>query len=112
MKTAGWITFFYGLFIFVGGLIGYLKAESIISLIMGILFGVLLIICSIGMLKDRLFPAYMGILLTLILDAFFTYRFMMTYTFMPSGLMCVVSLVVLVIIALLIRTHLNKQRKN
>jgi len=110
MKIAGWITIIYALIILAGGIIGQIQADSITSLVMGTIFGVLLLFSAIGMLKDRLFPSYMGILLTLILDAFFTYRYLLTFTFIPAGLMCLISLIVLIAIATLIRNHLQQDR--
>jgi len=110
MKTAGWILILFAIFIFIGGVMGQVKAASTLSLVMGTVFGVLLLLCGIGTLRDKLFPAYMGIVLTLLLDAFFTYRFMVTMKFMPAGMMCIISLIVLIAVALLIRKHLQNER--
>ena len=111
MKTPAWIVLLYGLLVLIGGLIGHLKAASTASLIAGTTFGVLLMISSIGMFKDKLFPSYIAILLTFLLDTFFTYRFLVTYKFFPSGLMSLISLVVLIMVVILIRNHLKTQRK-
>ncbi len=110
MKTPGWITFFYGLLVLVGGIIGHVKAASTASLVMGSLFGVLLLSAAVGMLKDRLFPAYFGILLIFLLTAFFTYRWLYTFAFFPAGIMCLISAGVFVAVALMIRNHLRDQR--
>lgn len=103
MKPAGWITLFYGLIVIAGGVMGYVKAASAASLIMGSIFGVLLVISAIGMMRKRLFSAYFAILLTLFLDAFFAYRWMFSFKFMPSGLMSLLSLAVLLVVVLLVR---------
>ena len=110
MKAAAWITLFYGILILIGGIIGHLKAGSAASLIMGLAFGILLILSSFGMFKNRLFPAYVALLLTLILDAFFTYRWLFTFQFMPSGLFAIISLVVLFLLVILLRAHLIQRR--
>ena len=112
MKTAAWITLFYGLMILVGGVIGHMKAASTPSLITGTIFGILLLMSAVGMFKDKLFSAYLAVILTLILDAFFTYRWLLTFKFMPSGLMTLISIGVLIAIAILIRNHLKTQRNH
>jgi len=110
MKAAGWITFLYGLLILAGGFIGHIKAASTVSLLVGIIFGIFLLLSAIGMFKDHLFPAYFGLLLILLLDAFFTYRWLYTLKFFPAGILCLISFAVFIIIAILIRNHLRKQR--
>jgi uncharacterized membrane protein (UPF0136 family) len=111
MRTAGWITFIYGLIILIGGVAGHLHAKSYASLIAGTVFGVLLLICAIGIFKDHLLPAYFGILLTFFLDAFFSYRWLFTFAFIPAGLMSLISTAVFIAMVLMIRKHLKAQRK-
>ena len=103
MKSAGIITLLYGILVFVGGLMGYFKAASTASLVSGIGFGLASILLSIGMLKKSLFSAYFALILTFVLDAFFTYRFLLTMKFMPSGMMAIVSTIVLIAQAVLIK---------
>ncbi len=79
---------------------------------MGIVFGALLIISAVGMFKDQLLPTYFGLILVLMLDAFFTYRWMITFSFVPAGVMTIISVIVLISLVLLIRKHLNNPRKN
>lgn len=111
MKAAGTILVLFSIFIFTGGIMGQVKAASTLSLVMGTVFGVLLLLAGIGTLKNHLFPAYMGLVLTLLLDAFFTYRYLATLVFLPSGLLCLVSLVVLIVVASLIRSHLKHEQQ-
>lgn len=111
VKIASWIVLFYGLMIFFGGIMGYMMAGSIASFIWGTISGILLITASIGMFKNRLIPAYFAIILTLLLDAFFTYRFLYTFKFFPPGIMAFISLVVLIAIVLLLRRGLSRPRR-
>ncbi|NGX40083.1 MAG: hypothetical protein KR126chlam1_01423 [Chlamydiae bacterium] len=111
MKLAGWITFAYGLFILIGGIMGQVKAASTLSLVIGSIFGVLLMTSGVGMKKNRLFPSYLGIILTLFLAAFFLYRFLLTFKFFPAGMISLVSWGVLIADILLIRNHLQSERK-
>ncbi len=110
MKTAAWITLFYGILILIGGIMGHTQAASAISLIMGILFGTLLIIAAAGMFKNRLLPCYSAILLILLLDAFFSYRWLYTFQFFPSGLFSIISIITLIVVIILVRLHLQKER--
>jgi uncharacterized membrane protein (UPF0136 family) len=111
MKIPSWLTFIYGIIILIGGFIGHVQAASTTSLIMGLVFGILLLLCAAGMFKDRLFPAYFGILLILILDAFFTYRWLFTFQFFPAGFFSLLSTLVLIFVVLSIRKHLQNWRK-
>lgn len=87
----GYLVIIYALIVFVGGFIGYVKAESTPSLIMGTLFGALLAGSAIGMLRHRHIGKYAALGLTFLLIAFFTYRYMVTGKFMPAGLMSLIS---------------------
>ena len=110
MKKAGWITFFYGLIMIIGGVIGYMQAASTTSLVMGIICGGLLILSAFGMMKDKLFSMYGGVILILILDGFFTFRWLHSFQFFPAGLFSLISLGVLISVLILIRNHLHSQR--
>jgi uncharacterized membrane protein (UPF0136 family) len=89
-----YIVALYGLLILIGGIIGHIKAGSNASLVMGVVFGLLLLLSSGGMFSKKYFKkgVYFALVLTLILDAFFTYRFLTTMKFMPAGLLVLVSL--------------------
>jgi uncharacterized membrane protein (UPF0136 family) len=93
----------YGVLLAVGGLIGYFKAGSRPSLIAGLLsavaaFGALGL--SIG--RSQL-GSPLGLLLSIVLFVLFGYRYAIkTGKFMPSGLLAVISLVVLGVMILTI----------
>ncbi len=103
MNVTALIIFIYATLILVGGVIGFCKAGSIPSLISGIVFDVLLSICAVAMLKKKAWGQYTALILTFIIDAFFTLRFTKTLQFFPAGFMSLLSLVVLIILALQIR---------
>lgn len=105
MKIAAWITIIYALIVLAGGIMGYIKAHSTASVVMGSIFGLLLLLSALGMLGHIYLAAYLAILLTLALDAFFTYRWLLSFKFMPSGLMSIVSLVVLIALTYLVKTR-------
>ncbi|MBS0649141.1 MAG: TMEM14 family protein [Verrucomicrobia bacterium] len=94
----------YGLLMLVGGLIGHAQGSTA-SLISGGIFGILLLIAAGCMFKKSLYVkgTYFALILTLLLDAFFTYRFLTTMKFMPPGLLSLISLGVLLLLVLHIR---------
>jgi uncharacterized membrane protein (UPF0136 family) len=89
-----YIVALYGILILIGGVIGHVKAGSQASLYMGVISGALLLLASGGMFSKKHFKkgVYFALILTLLLDAFFSYRFMSTMKFMPSGMLALVSL--------------------
>jgi uncharacterized membrane protein (UPF0136 family) len=103
MKVTAIIVFAYALILLVGGFIGYLKAGSTASLISGLTFGGALFLSAIAIAKGKIAAQYIALLLTFFLDSFFTYRFVNSLHFFPSGMMSLLSLIVLIVIALKIR---------
>ncbi len=93
----------YGVLLAVGGLIGYFKAGSRPSLIAGLLSAVAAFTAlglSVG--RSQLGPP-LGLVLSIALFVLFGYRYAVkTGKFMPSGLLAVVSLVVLAVMILTI----------
>lgn len=103
MKMTASILSTYGLLILIGGLIGYCKASSTISLVSGLLCGSVLLVFSYAIARGKLQAQYMALVFTFVLDAFFTHRFAKSLHFFPSGMMSLISLIVLIVVALKIR---------
>lgn len=99
-----YVVFLYGILMLVGGLIGHAKGSTA-SLVMGGVFGLLLLIAASCMFKKSLYMkgTFFALILTLILDGFFTYRFLTTMKFMPPGLLSLISLGVLILLVSHIR---------
>lgn len=89
------ITFIYAAIILAGGMMGYIKAQSLPSLIMGTTFALLLTLSAIGILKDYLLGQFIAAGLAGLLALFFSYRFFQTMSFMPAGLIVILSLIVI-----------------
>ncbi|MEI8365634.1 MAG: TMEM14 family protein [Parachlamydiaceae bacterium] len=98
MKLAGWLTLVYALIVFLGGIFGYVKAESVPSLVMGVIFAAVLGISAFMIFNKKALGFYTGVGSSLFLFLFFLWRFAMTFKVMPAGIMCILSLAILVIL--------------
>ena len=89
-NTVLWV---YIVLLVIGGLIGFFKGKSKVSLIMSVGFAVPLILCALGQITH---PKVTDILLTALLIVF-TIRLARTKKFMPAGLMLGATIVALVL---------------
>lgn len=103
MKWQSLIVLIYALFVLVGGIIGFMKAHSHVSLIMGTTSGLLLMVAAFGIYHSYNWGLFLGFILTALLMFFFGYRFFLNQAFFPSGLMTMLSVVTLFFLALLPR---------
>jgi uncharacterized membrane protein (UPF0136 family) len=87
-RTVLWL---YIILLVVGGLIGFLKAKSKVSLIMSVAFAAALSLCAAGIV----FQAYVADILLVALLVVFSMRLVKTRKFMPAGLMLVVTIIAL-----------------
>ena len=86
-----------------GGIMGYVKAKSDVSIVSGSISGVLLIVAS-AILPGRSLRAYViGLFVSILLAGKFVPDFIHKKAFVPGGLMALLSLasIVLTILALL-----------
>jgi uncharacterized membrane protein (UPF0136 family) len=91
----------YAVLLAVGGVLGFVKARSRASLISGLLSAVFAVVAlGLALLRNR-FGIPLGVLLAIVLFVLFGYRYALRgRRFMPSGLLAVVSLVVLAVLLL------------
>jgi uncharacterized membrane protein (UPF0136 family) len=82
----------YSLLVLAGGILGYAKARSRVSLFTGIGFALALGLCALGVVPHGLRVA---MALQLILLGVFSLRFYKTRKFMPAGLLVIATLVAL-----------------
>ena len=87
------VIWIYIVLLVVGGLIGFLKAKSKVSLIMSVSFAALLVLCALRIV----FQAYVADILLAALLVVFAMRLGKTKKFMPSGMMLIVTLAALVL---------------
>ena len=87
-NTLLWI---YIVLLLVGGLMGFIKGKSKVSLIMSAVFAALLVLCALGII----FKPYVADILLAALLVVFAMRLAKTKKFMPAGMMLAVTVVVL-----------------
>jgi uncharacterized membrane protein (UPF0136 family) len=96
-NTSVIILWVYIVLLLVGGLMGFIKAKSKISLITSALFAVLLALCATAVIR----PFYIADILVGLLLIVFGIRFAKGRKFMPSGLMLGLSAAVLAALLLI-----------
>lgn len=87
----------YGILAIVGGIIGYIQAQSKASLISGIISGLLLIFGGVMQLQGQTWGLILASVVTAILVVVFVTRLAKTRKFMPAGLMTVLGVAALVV---------------
>lgn len=90
-NTVLWV---YVALLIVGGLMGFIKGKSKISLISSLIFAVVLALVALGTIPSH----YVAIGIVAFLLVFFGARFMRSKKVMPAGMMSVVSLIVLILL--------------
>jgi uncharacterized membrane protein (UPF0136 family) len=85
------VLWIYIILLVIGGLIGFFKGKSRVSLIMSVSFAAALSLCAAGII----FRSYVADILLALLLVVFGMRLAKTKKFVPSGLMLVVTLAAL-----------------
>ncbi|PWU12387.1 MAG: hypothetical protein C5B50_21545 [Verrucomicrobia bacterium] len=85
------ILWIYIILLVVGGLIGFFKAKSRVSLVMSAAFAAALSLCA----ADIIFKPYVADILLAALLVVFSMRVVKTKKFMPAGMMLVITLIAL-----------------
>lgn len=91
----------YAVLLAVGGVMGFVKARSHASLISGLLSAVFAVVALVLSVQKNAFGVPLGMTLAIVLFVLFGYRYAIrNRNFMPSGMLAVVSLVVLAVMIL------------
>ncbi len=83
----------YGILAIVGGIMGYVQAQSKVSLISGSICGLLLILGGVIQLQGQVWGLLLTTAVTALLGIVFITRWAKTGKFMPAGLMTVLGMV-------------------
>ena len=83
----------FGVLTIVGGIIGYVKAGSVASIIAGAVTGVLLLVGAFLLPEHRAAGLAIALIISLLLAAQFVPKFLRTGRVMPAGIMSVLSVI-------------------
>lgn len=86
----------YAVLLIVGGLVGFLKARSTPSLVAGLISGALAGGCVAVSGSNRMLGYGLGLALAMIMGIVFAMRYTRSRKAMPSGLLALISLVVVI----------------
>jgi uncharacterized membrane protein (UPF0136 family) len=95
MKNHSYYIWIYAALLLIGGFIGFIKAGSLMSILMATGFAILLFGCGYAVWKGSWIAYQVAIGLLSLLLIFFGYRFLTTYQAMPSGMMTLLTLILL-----------------
>src|SRR5437773_9667303 len=87
----------FGILTVVGGIVGYIKAGSVASIIAGSITGVLLLVAAFLLPEHRAIGLATALIVSLLLAAQFVPKFLKTGRMMPAGLMSVLSVIGLIV---------------
>lgn len=87
----------FGALTIIGGVIGYVKAGSVPSIIAGAITGVLLLVAGWILPGNRTAGLVLGLIVSILLAAQFVPKLIRTGKVMPAGLMSVLSVIGIVV---------------
>jgi len=87
----------YGVLMILGGVMGYIKAGSKESLLAGVLSGIVILIGIYVSLSNHQLGFGIISLTTALLTVVFIIRFLKTKSFMPAGMLLILTLVALIL---------------
>ena len=83
----------FGVLTIAGGILGYVKAGSVASIIAGSITGVLLLVAAFLLPEHRAIGLATAFIISLLLAAQFAPKFIRTGRVMPAGMMSVLSVI-------------------
>lgn len=87
----------FGALTIIGGVIGYVKAGSLPSIIAGVVTGVLLLVAGWILPTNRVIGIVIALIISFLLAAQFIPKFIRTGKAMPAGLMSILSVIGIVV---------------
>jgi uncharacterized membrane protein (UPF0136 family) len=87
----------FGILTIGGGIVGYVKAGSTISLVAGFISGVLLLIAAWLMPEQQAAGLIIAVVVSLLLAGQFVPKFFRTFKIMPAGFMSILSVLGIIV---------------
>jgi uncharacterized membrane protein (UPF0136 family) len=88
----------FGALTILGGIIGYVKAGSVASIIAGSITGVLLLVAAFLLPEHRMLGLATALIVSLLLAAYFIRKYLSTGAVMPAGMMSVLSAIGVIVV--------------
>ena len=83
----------FGVLTIAGGVVGYVKADSVASIIAGSITGILLLVAAFLLPEYRAIGLATAFIISLLLAAQFAPKFLRTGRVMPAGMMSILSVI-------------------
>ncbi len=83
----------FGVLTIAGGIVGYVKAGSVASIIAGSITGVLLLVAAFLLRQHRAVGLATALVISLLLAVQFVPKFLQTGRVMPAGMMSILSVI-------------------
>ena len=87
----------FGALTIVGGIVGYVKAGSVASIIAGSITGVLLLVAAFLLAEHRMVGLATALIVSLLLAAQFIPKLLRTGRVMPAGIMSLLSVIGIIV---------------
>jgi len=87
----------FGALTIVGGIVGYVKAGSVASIIAGSITGVLLLVAAFLLPEHRMVGLATALIISLLLAAQFIPKLLRTGRVMPAGIMSLLSVIGIIV---------------
>lgn len=107
-KSSFVMSLIYAILLITGGIIGFVKSGSMMSLLVGVLSAILIFLSYVVSKENPLWSYLYIAALSLCLSGFFIVRFFNTYKFWPHGVMLILSVATLCTVGL---SFIRAQRK-
>ena len=88
----------FGALTIVGGIVGYVKAGSVASIIAGSITGVLLLVAAFLLPEHRMVGLASALIISLLLAAQFIPKLLRTGRVMPAGIMSLLSVIGIIVV--------------
>jgi uncharacterized membrane protein (UPF0136 family) len=93
MEAAKIYFIIFGVLTIAGGIVGYVKAGSVASIIAGAITGILLLVAAFLLPDHRVAGLAIALIVSVLLAAQFVPKFLRTGIVMPAGLMSLLSVI-------------------
>jgi uncharacterized membrane protein (UPF0136 family) len=100
MRAAGVGSFLFGVVVLIGGIVAFIRVESLVFLVSGIVIGLVYLMLARSCFRGIMTAGYVSGALTFLSAIYLAYRLIASQRFFPSGALLILSFLVLFVILL------------